>query len=377
MRIRKLIFLAVSTIGLTAQTGLAQEHKWPGIVGKVMDYLDSAYNKPVSNKPEFDLIGAPYYSSDSKFGVGIMASSLYNTNPDDSLARPSYSTLTFKATTASFFELTLEGEHIPVGDKYRLNYLVDGSWIDTRYWGIGYDMCSNDDNESRFNYLACHTELILARQLMRDFFIGPMLTFDVASAKSFDRPEVFGNMPLSTFNCGAGLSVRYDSRDNTTAPKQGVYLRLLTSANPSWLGNEYPVTVNELTACKYFPAWKGATIATRLHWRLTWGDTSWGMMSTLGGSEVMRGYYEGRYRDKCAADVCVELRQHIIGRSGIVLWGGAGSVFPSIGGLRMREVLPNYGIGYRWAFRKNVNVRADIGFGRGARGVFFNVNEAF
>ena len=36
------------------------------------------------------------------------------------------------------------------------------------------------------------------------------------------------------------------------------------------------------------------------------------------------------------------------------------------------------GIGYRWEFKKNVNVRLDYGFGKnGQSGFIFNINEAF
>lgn len=348
-----------------------------GLIGWAMDYLDEAYNKPVSQQPKFDLIGAPYYSSDSKFGLGIMASSLYRTNPDDSTTRPSYSSLTFKATTASHFELTLEGEHIPYSASSRFTYLVDFTSINTKYWGIGYSQCNNDANESQLKYMACHTELIWAKVLGPSFFVGPMLTFDMANALNFSAPELWADVPLTTVNYGAGISLRYDTRDNTTAANRGVYLRLLTSFNPAFIGNKHPFSVNELTACRYIPAWNGAVVAGRMHWRITWGNTPWGALSYLGGPEVMRGYFEGRYRDKCAADVCLELRQHIYGRSGVVAWVGAGSIFPKVQDIRTREILPNYGFGYRWAFQKNVNVRVDFGFGKNESGLFFNVNEAF
>jgi hypothetical protein len=39
--------------------------------------------------------------------------------------------------------------------------------------------------------------------------------------------------------------------------------------------------------------------------------------------------------------------------------------------------LPNYGIGYRWEFKKRVNVRLDWGFGKRQMGVIFSINEAF
>jgi hemolysin activation/secretion protein len=105
--------------------------------------------------------------------------------------------------------------------------------------------------------------------------------------------------------------------------------------------------------------------------------TPWGLLSTLGGSESMRGYYDGRYRDMNAVDITLELRQKIYRRSGAVVWIGAGNVFPSLKQFRWGHTLPNYGIGYRWEFKQRMNVRLDLGFGRHTTGFVFNINEAF
>ena len=98
----------------------------------------------------------------------------------------------------------------------------------------------------------------------------------------------------------------------------------------------------------------------------------------MGGSTRMRGYYEGRYRDKQMIEIQAELRQKIYGRSGIAVWVGAGNVFPSLNKFNPAHTLPNYGIGYRWEFKKRVNVRLDYGFGKkGQNGFLFSINEAF
>ena len=90
----------------------------------------------------------------------------------------------------------------------------------------------------------------------------------------------------------------------------------------------------------------------------------------------MRGYYEGRYRDRHYMAAQVELRQHIWHRIGAVVWVGAGNVFHDRHSFK--HILPNYGIGYRWEFKKRVNVRLDVGFGKpGQYSFMFNINEAF
>ena len=46
-------------------------------------------------------------------------------------------------------------------------------------------------------------------------------------------------------------------------------------------------------------------------------ETSVSYTHLLGSSYSMRGYYEGRYRDKCAMDAQIELRQHVWKRNGV------------------------------------------------------------
>ena len=143
------------------------------------------------------------------------------------------------------------------------------------------------------------------------------------------------------------------------------------------MGNRHGFSVNEITAAWYGKLWRGAVLATRLHSRVTWGDTPWGMMSYIGGSYNMRGYFEGRYRDKSEIDLCVELRQHVWRRNGIVVWGGAATIFPRFKDINLHQILPNWGVGYRWEFKQRMNVRVDLGFGKGQCGFIFNINEAF
>ena len=148
-------------------------------------------------------------------------------------------------------------------------------------------------------------------------------------------------------------------------------------ATPGFLANKYDFTKVELNASAYQRVWKGGVLAENLHSRHTWGDTPWGLLSTFGGSHTMRGYWEGRYRDKMATSLTVELRQHVWRRNGIALWVGAGTVYPKFSALRLRNILPNAGIGYRWEFKKGVNVRLDVGFGKGEKSFNFSLNEAF
>lgn len=55
----------------------------------------------------------------------------------------------------------------------------------------------------------------------------------------------------------------------------------------------------------------------------------------------------------------------------------AGTIFHDFASFQSKHILPNYGVGYRWEFKKRVNVRLDLGFGKHQTGFIFNINEAF
>jgi hypothetical protein len=99
----------------------------------------------------------------------------------------------------------------------------------------------------------------------------------------------------------------------------------------------------------------------------------------LGGQRIMRGYYEGRYRDQLFLAGQTEIRFPIKGRFGAVGFAGLGDVSPDFEAFVLRDVKTTFGGGLRFAFNKEerVNLRADVGFGRSTSGVYFGLEEAF
>jgi outer membrane protein assembly factor BamA len=203
-----------------------------------------------------------------------------------------------------------------------------------------------------------------------------MATFDYVCGRNFAKPELWNGQDNHSLNLGIGLTMTFDTRDNLTGPTKGVYVKVSQRFNPRFLANKYAFSLSEATASSYNRLWRDAILASMVHARITYGNTPWGLMSTLGGTN-MRGYFEGRYRDKSEIDLCVELRQHIWHRNGIAVWGGVASVFSKFSDITLSKILPNYGLGYRWEFKKNINVRLDLGFGRNQTGFIFSINEAF
>ena len=177
---------------------------------------------------------------------------------------------------------------------------------------------------------------------------------------------------------GIGAILEYDSRDFIPNPYRGIYVSLEETFYAKGLGNcGKSLWRTTFTADWYRQVWKGGLIATDLYAEFNSEGTPWPMLARMGGSQRMRGYYQGRYTDNDMITFQVELRQRIWRRIGCTVWGGAGNVFESLDRFDWSETLPNYGVGLRWELKKRVNVRLDYGFGKKTSGFLLSLNEAF
>lgn len=345
---------------------------------RFLDYFNDANKNKQHKRFDFSVIGGPHYASDTKFGLGMVAAGLYRTDPNDSILPPSNVSLFGDVSSVGFYMLGVRGNHIAPAGRYRIDYHLYFYSFPSDFWGIGYEMGDNDDNKSDMKRWQAQAEASFLFRVADNFYVGPMAAYDYVIGKQIERPELLQGMDKHTWNVGAGVSLVYDNRDNLTNPHRGIYLNLKQMFRPKFMGNDYAFSTTHFRFDAYQRLGKGTILAEDFGANLNFGNPSWGMMAELGGTSSMRGYYEGRYRDKHSLEATVELRQHVWKRNGIVVWAGAGTVFPKFSSLRSRQILPNAGVGYRWEFKKNVNVRLDYGFGKsGQSGFLFNINEAF
>ena len=352
--------------------------KVKSLAGKVIDYFGNSNKHRSGGAMDFSVIGGPYYTSDMGLGLGIVASGIYGHGVDDDVTPPSNVSLFGKVSTKGFGSLGIRGTHISRSEAQRFNYRLEVLCDPSDFWGIGYEMDNNDANESRMRRIGVQLRGEALFKVLPDFYVGPVLSYDFVKAHDIERPELLDGERTTTWAGGAGVTLSYDTRDVLTYPHRGVYVTVSQMFYPKFVGNHYAFSSTSIQADWYHSVWKGGVVALDFRSELNYGSPSWYMLASVGGSYYLRGYYEGRYRDKGMMSFQAELRQRVWRRSGAVLWAGAGSVFARPSEIMMRRMLPNVGVGYRWEFKKDVNVRLDVGMGKsGQWGFIFNINEAF
>lgn len=352
--------------------------KRPGLFTRIINYFGDANKEKPEKKFDVNFIGGPYYSSDMKLGLGLVGAGMYRMNGCSKEMQPSNVSLFGSVSTVGFYMLGIRGNNLFPKDRYRLNYSMSFYSFPSYFWGLGFYQGDNDVNKTKIKRFQSKLKAEFLFRLGKEFYLGPVVVWDYARAQDVNKDYMylFDGMSLVQRNYGVGASVQYDTRDFISNASRGIYAYLSQTFRPSWLGNDYAFSTTEFQLRGYKSVWKGGILAGELKGMFNFGNPSWAMMAELGGSNSMRGYYEGRYRDKHSMSVQVELRQHVWRRNGITVWAGAGNVFHD--SRTFKKILPNFGIGYRWEFKKRVNVRLDLGFGKsGQNGFIFNINEAF
>lgn len=87
----------------------------------------------------------------------------------------------------------------------------------------------------------------------------------------------------------------------------------------------------------------------------------------------------GRYRDKNSVQLQAELRQHVMGRWGFVVFGGTGEVWNRFANFTLANYKWTAGTGLRFNVNKDdpTNLRIDFGITKESTGFYLQFGEAF
>lgn len=351
-----------------------------GIFKKIVNYFRDSNKQKPNKKIDFGFIPGPNYSSTTGLGLGLLGTATYSADRSDPTLPRSNASVYSNMTTAGFFVVGLRGNHIFPHENFQLDYKVNLSTFSTSYWGMGYANADNDDNETDYRRNRINAMARFMVKLAPNTYIGPFVNYRVTQARGVneDFSYLWQGQDKTIHTYTAGLSFTYDSRDFMLNASKGVFVQIDQTFTPRCFGNgKYNFSTTEAIFATYGKLWKGAILAGELHGQFNYGHTPWSQLATVGSNDRMRGYYEGRYNDKNVIEGQLELRQHIKGRNGVVAWVALANAFPDFKNIAWRYTLPNAGVGYRWEFKKRINIRVDYGFTRNGGGFIFNINEAF
>lgn len=249
------------------------------------------------------------------------------------------------------------------------------------FWGIGPDTAESD----RERYTADRVELRLEPLwgLPRALFIGPSLQTQRVYNLSPSPGGLLdgGSIPGSDGgrSVGLGYAAVKEGRAHPVTPAAGEHY---AAVRQQWyrpaLGSDHRFSRLSMDGRAYLAAGPGVLA---LHGLALFhgGSPPFRMLALLGGDQITRGYYTGRYRDQHMLAAQVAYRQPLLWRLGVVAFLGAGAVTDQLSSLSLPAIKPTIGGGLRLRLdeEQGTNLRIDLAFGQDSSGMYFSFGEAF
>jgi hypothetical protein len=321
-----------------------------------------------------------YYTPEKKFGVGLLMVGLYKT--DNAAADEQPSSLVLNSFVSMNGSYGVEVENMTFFNQGKQRLLLDVELHNEAavYYGKGIEQGNIDANLHEFDEQLYSFKPRWMNEIASNYFIGIGADFIYASANELEymaTPTPIDSSELlpSNFSSGVVITSIYDSRDYRLNATKGWLFQVDAGLYQNDQFSSFSTYNIELANYIDLSSAPGL-IAWQVQAHFTDGDMPWNLLPTLGGSNAMRGYIKGRYRDEQMMMGQVEYRLPIFHRYGMVFWGAAGSVAPKINQLT-DELLTSYGTGFRFRVKDNINLRFDIGVGENETNFYLNVNEVF
>ncbi len=178
---------------------------------------------------------------------------------------------------------------------------------------------------------------------------------------------------------GCSLYLFWEDIDDVFYPKNGSRLSGGWSDYLEELGASYPFHVWYLDGKLYKSLSPNLVWANRIYGSFQSGHVPYYQLEKLGGHDLLRGYFAGRYRDRNIFVAETEMRYRFHPRFVAAAFTGAGDVAHDPQNFTVAELRPSYGVGLRYQITETqkINLRADIGIGNEGPQLYLYVLEAF
>ena len=321
-------------------------------------------------------------SIETNWSFGAAASFTFRPRLQDKNARTSNLQALALYSLRKQFVAAVNGSIYFPNEKFIINQQLSYSYYPDKFWGLGKiaPYSNEEDYSYKQYYIYVHPQMNIGNKMYLGFLYEFQRLFDVKYTPGglFDEDSVVGRNGYHV--SGLGLSFTYDTRNNAFAPDNGILLQFYFNHFANYFGSDYQYTNFVIDARKFIKTYKKQVLALQAYGFFNAGEVPLRSLALLGGANKMRGYYEGRYRDKNMAVVQVEYRVALFWRIGATAFGDFGNVGSNLSEINFHYVKYSYGGGLRVALNQTekLNLRLDYGVGAGkSNGFYLQLGEAF
>jgi outer membrane protein assembly factor BamA len=321
-----------------------------------------------------------FYKTETSFGAGAAASYIFQLGPSRSTNPSSITPFTIYTLKNQFRALVGSNLYFKE-NKFHLVSELRFEKFPSKFFGIG--------NTNQHSQGEDYTPEILdysvsfSRRISRSLELG--LAYHLSTWKlreisqqgQLASPDIIGNQGGTV--SGLGLTASLDTRDHIFYPTKGYFVEILAHAYTPLLGSTYTYQSLSLNIRRYFKIFNEHVVAFQSLVKTQWGEVPFCQLAQMGGEFFLRGYYEGRFRDKNLLLLQGEYRLPLFWRLGMVGFVGLGRVADRLGQLSLRDMNMAWGIGLRYLLDKQgkIRLRIDLGFGHDSTGFYISFYETF
>lgn len=192
---------------------------------------------------------------------------------------------------------------------------------------------------------------------------------------------------------GIGIVGRYDTRDNLQSTKTGLLSQFTLTSYNNVLNSDFVFTKMSVDSRIFIDVNDKHVFGGQIFFEQNWGSPSFETLALMGGPFLMRGNFEGRFRDKAMWATQVEYRvpfgrntyiddsddNRFWNRFGAVGFFGVGSVLENLVEETLNDIKVTGGVGLRFLLfpEERINIRVDAGFGTETPAFYIFVRESF
>lgn len=337
---------------------------------------------------ELHVIPVPVLRVSPETGLqyGITLDYLFNSDASDSASTTRNSIAWVQATYSTRKQLMIE----PVWQVYTRDerYFLRGRGgylaFSEYFWGIGNQTLANEAYEN-LSYNRTYFQGEFLKKVNGRFFTGLTLYLNDTRAIRFgDIERLTGAEEYTGLDphalVGIGPSLVFDHRNDVFSPTEGWYAAWAYRRHFPSLGSSFTYGEHQLDLRKYFYWNKKHFLGFQGIGQFTDGEVPFRELPRLGGPNIMRGYFMGRFRDRQLWSTQAEYRYNI----GRFLLGAAfvsaGGVAPTVSDFSLNTTRLAYGGGVRILVNRKMNLytRLDYAFTSDrTSGFYFRIMDAF
>jgi hypothetical protein len=335
---------------------------------------------PTSNKA---LLAFPFAvrSLETDWGFGGIAARFFKAQKKDTTIRTSDVNLLALYTLRSQLILVLSSTVFFPKEDHIARFQASYSYYPDDFWGLGNHTSFRD--KEGFSQKQFFVNPQFLKRIHGNLYLGITYEFQHTGPVTytpggvFDKESIPGRHGGNTSGIGPILS--WDTRNNAYSPDRGGFAEIQFEYFDKYLGSDFNFRLLSIDLRKFIHLSDKEVIAFQGLGGFTFGETPFRKLEELGGADMMRGFYGGRFTDKCLMAYQAEYRRFLFWRFGAVAFASTGEVAPTPGRFELDGFHYAYGGGIRFALSKEekLNLRVDYGIAKHSNAFTVQLREAF